>query len=96
MIAAQKARRVVVGVAVGALLEHTVSDEQSQDPPQRVRVEAGTRGNLSRVRRLVADRVCNSKRGRHVQAARSDVRPRELADDARRRRRAHYWMIWRF
>jgi hypothetical protein len=31
-----------------------------------------------------------------VQAARGDVRPSELADDARRRARLRYWMIWRF
>jgi hypothetical protein len=31
-----------------------------------------------------------------VQAARRDVRSRELGDDPCRRARARYWMIWRF
>ena len=90
MIAAQEARRGVVRVASGSLFEHAMGDEQPQDPSERVRVDARLFRNLARVCRLLADRVGDSERGRHVQAARGDVRPRKLADETRRGRRAHY------
>ena len=79
----QPRRRRVRVTPIGHANEDAVRREQTQHTVERVGVETRVRRDLGRCGTRVADGVGGAALGDHVQAARRDVRAREVGDERR-------------